>query len=64
MTSLPLIFRLAICAAYLAVAAFVLIKQPFQTPLFDWTFGLACVAYGLFRGSRAIKDFRAENQSE
>lgn len=64
MTSLPLILRLAISAAYLVVAAFIFIKQPLQAPLFDWTFGLACVAYGVFRGTRAIKDFKAENESE
>lgn len=64
MTSLPLILRLAISAAYLVVAAFMLIKRPFQVPLFDLSFALACLAYGLFRAWRAIKDFRAENDFE
>ena len=62
MATLPLILRMLLNAAYLAVAVFVLVEKPFQAPFFDWTFGLACMAYGLFRGVRAIKDFQAQTE--
>lgn len=60
MASLPLIFRLLLSLAYLVAGVLVLLYRPFQSAMFDLPFALACIAYGLFRGYRAVRDYRAE----
>lgn len=60
MASAPFLLRLLICLAYLGVGIFVLVYKPFNSPLFDWPFALACVTYGSFRAYRAYTDYRNE----
>lgn len=64
MAALPLVFRVLICLAYIGVGIFVLVYRPFKSPVFDFPFSLACFGYGLFRGYRAFKDYRAETEEE
>jgi hypothetical protein len=60
MNLLPFILRSIISTAYIAVGAFVLVCQPFQAVIFDVSFALACIAYGVFRGYRAFESYKTD----
>ena len=64
MTAAPLFFRLVLSLAYWCVGIFMFIYHPFQVGYMDWTFGVACLAYGSYRGYRAIKDYQRDKAEE
>jgi hypothetical protein len=51
-------------AAYVALGIYVLISHSIPSPVLNWIFGLAAIAYGVFRGIRAYQSFRQEEGTE
>ena len=64
MAAAPLVLRLLISLAYLGAGIFVMIYRPFNAPVFDFPFAIACIAYGAFRAYRAIKDYQTEKEEQ
>lgn len=58
MSQIPLLLRWLLCAGYAVLGGYVLTKQVFPSYLLNQAFGLIAIAYGIFRGYRAWKDYR------